>query len=183
MDFVLDPRSDDSGLRDYPQRNPVMTTFTLIHVVLSLLGIGSGLLVLGAMLAGRRLGGWTELFLATTIATNATGFGFPFVKVLPSHVVSVISLVALTLAIVALYFRRLAGRWRATYVFTTVMALYLNVFVLIAQAFLKVAVFQEAAPTQTEAPFVITQLATLAVFLALGIVALFRFRGEPPKPA
>jgi len=153
-----------------------MTTFTLVHVVLSLLGIGSGFLVLGAMLAGRRLAGWTELFVATTIATSVTGFGFPFVKVLPSHVVGVISLVVLAVAIVALYFRRLAGRWRPTYVVTAVLALYLNVVVLIVQTFLKVPALNEVAPTQSETPFLITHVATLAIFLVLGVLALVRFR-------
>jgi hypothetical protein len=153
-----------------------MDLYTTVHVALSLFGIGSGLLVLGAMLVGRRLGGWTELFLVTTIATNATGFGFPIQRFLPSHAIAILSLVLLALAVYALYFRRLTGRWRAVYVFTAVLALYLNVFVLVVQSFLKAPLLNALAPTQTEPPFAVTQLATFAIFLILGVLALLRFR-------
>ncbi len=124
-----------------------MTTFTVVHVVLSLIGILSGFLVLGALLVGRRLAGWTEVFLATTVVTSATGFGFPFERFLPSHGLGIVSLIVLAAAIWALYNRRLAGPWRATYVITAVVALYLNVVVLIVQAFLKVPALNQAAPT------------------------------------
>ena len=156
-----------------------MDTFTLVHVVLSLIGIGAGFLVVGAMLVGRRLGFWTEVFLVTTVATSITGFGFPFEKFLPSHAFGIISLIALVAAIWTLYFRQLAGAARWIYVFTAILALYLNVFVLIAQAFLKVQQLKDAAPTQTEPPFMVTQLVSLVVFVLLGVVSLVRFRNNP----
>src|SRR5262245_36744091 len=105
--------------------------FTLIHVVISVLGIIAGLVVAGGLIAGARLNGWTAFFLVTTILTSATGFGFPFTQVLPPHVVGAISLVVLAVCLVARYWKHLAGRWRAMYVITAVAALYLNVFVLI----------------------------------------------------
>jgi len=155
-----------------------MTTFTIIHVIISLIGIGSGLLVVGGLLSGGKLSGWTAVFLATTVATSATGFGFPFTKFLPSHAVGIVSLLVLAVAIAARYAYRLRGFWRPTYVITAVVALYLNVFVLIVQTFLKVPALIASAPTQTAPPFAIIQLIALAAFILLGIMATIRFR-EP----
>lgn len=159
-----------------------MDAYTSVHVILSVVGILSGLVVVGGMLANRILRGWTVLFLATTVATNATGFGFPFKGFLPSHGIAAISLVALALAVVALYVHRLAGRCRAVYVITAVLALYFNVFVLIVQAFLKVPLLNALAPNQHEPPFAITQLAALAIFVILGVQAFVRFR-DPSEQA
>jgi hypothetical protein len=153
-----------------------MSTFTLVHVVLSLIGILSGFVVVFGMLAGKRLGGCTALFLASTVATSVTGFFFPFHKFLPSHGVGIVSLVVLAIAIVALYAKHLAGGWRRTYVITAVIALYLNVFVLVAQLFMKVPSLKAAAPTQSEPPFLLAQIAVLAVFLVPTIFAAKRFR-------
>ncbi|HSB25270.1 MAG TPA: hypothetical protein VLE94_19390 [Burkholderiaceae bacterium] len=111
--------------------------FVLIHVVLSILGILSGLIVVGGLMGGARFDGWTAFFLLTTILTNVTGFGFPFTKVGPPHVVGAISLVLLAVCVAARYWRQMAGGWRSAYVFTAVASLYLNVFVLIAQLFNK----------------------------------------------
>jgi hypothetical protein len=153
-----------------------MTTFTFVHIVISLLGILSGLVVLFGLIAGKRLDGWTVLFLVTTVATSVTGFMFPFHKLLPSHVVGVISLVVLAIAIAARYSRHLAGGWRRTYVISAVIALYLNVFVLIVQLFEKVPALNAMAPTQSEPPFKITQVVVMAIFVVLGIFAAKGFR-------
>ena len=149
-----------------------MTTFTLIHVVLSLVGIVAGLVVAGGLIAGQRLDGWTGLFLVTTVATNATGFGFPFVTFLPSHAVAIISLVVLAAVIVARYVKQLSGVWRTVYGWGTVLALYLNVFVLVNQLFRRIPALVVAAPKQTEPPFVLTQLLVLALFVWLGRAAV-----------
>ncbi len=153
-----------------------LATFTLVHVILSLVGIGSGLVVLLGLLGGKRLGGWTGLFLATTVATSVTGFGFPVEHFLPSHGVGILSLVVLAIAMVALYAKHLLGGWRRTYVITSVIALYLNCFVAVVQSFEKVAPLRALAPTQSEPPFAIAQLAVLAIFVGLGILAVKRFR-------
>ena len=154
------------------------TTFTFVHVVISLAGILSGLVVLFGLIAGKRLDGWTALFLITTVATSVTGFMFPFHKLLPSHVVGAISLMVLAIAILARYSRHLAGGWRLTYVISAVIALYLNVFVLIVQLFEKVPALNALAPTQSELPFKITQLVVLAIFVVLGIFAARGFREQ-----
>jgi len=146
--------------------------FTLIHVALSVLGIIAGLVVVGGLMSGARLGGWTAFFLLTTILTNLTGFGFPFTQVLPSHVVGAISLVVLAVCLLARYGKRLAGPWRTLYVVTAVTALYLNVFVLIVQLFLKTPPLAQLAPTQQEAPFALTQALVLVLFVWLGWSAL-----------
>ena len=159
------------------------STFTLVHVVLSLVGIASGLVVVFGLLAGKRLDGWTALFLATTVATSVTGFGFPFDHLLPSHKVGIISLVVLTIAILARYAFHLAGGWRRIYVISTVTALYLNVFVGVVQAFLKVPALKALAPKQTEPPFLVTQLAVLVIFIVVTILAAKRFRNEPVRAA
>ena len=151
-------------------------TFTTVHVVLSLIGIASGLVVLAGMLGARRLPSWTALFLATTILTSVTGFGFPFTKLLPSHWFGIISLVVLAIALLALYVFQLAGHWRWIYVASAVLALYLNSFVGVVQAFQKLAFLQPLAPTQSEPPFAAAQLVVLAIFLLLGILATIRFR-------
>ena len=158
-------------------------TFTIAHVVLSLVGIGSGFVVLYGLLTRKRLERWTALFLASTVATSVTGFGFPFDHVLPSHVVGVISLLVLAVAIVARYALHLNGPWGRLYVITAMVALYLNVFVLVVQLFQKVPTLHALAPTQSEPPFFLAQLAVLALFVALSSVAATRFRNEPVRTA
>src|SRR5216117_1465342 len=125
-----------------------MVTFTLVHVGVSLAGIASGLVVLYGMLTANAMSRWTAIFLATTVATSATGFGFPFEQLLPSHIVGAISLVVLAVAIVAKYVKHLAGAWRLVYVITATLALYLNVFVLVVQLFRRVPALHDLAPTQ-----------------------------------
>ena len=152
-------------------------TFTAVHVVLSLIGIGAGFVVLIGLLSGRQRGGWTALFLVTTVATSLTGFGFPVDHILPSHVVGVASLVVLAVAIVARYGLHLRGVWRVIYVVSAALALYFNVFVGVVQAFLKVPALHALAPQQTEPPFLVAQLLVLAAFILLTVVATKRFRG------
>ena len=155
-----------------------LANFTLLHVVLSLVGIATGLVVLYGMLTSRSFSGWTLVFLATTILTSVTGFLFPFERVLPSHVFGVVSLVLLAIAVVALYGNRLAGRARWIYVVTAVAALYLNAFVGVVQAFLKLPFLRPLAPTQTELPFILAQGITLIAFIALGYIAARGFRPQ-----
>ncbi len=159
------------------------STYTLVHVVLSLVGIGSGFVVMYGLLTRKRLNGWTTLFLASTVATSVTGFGFPVDRLLPSHIVGIISLVMLVGAILAYYVYQLAGAWRWVYVVCAAVALYLNVFVGIVQAFQKVPALEALAPTQSELPFVLTQLICLAFFVLLGFAAAIRFRNEQLRTA
>ncbi len=151
-----------------------LATYTIVHVVISLVGIVSGLIVLAGLLTGKRLNAQTALFLATTVATSVTGYGFPFEHVLPSHIVGAISLVVLALAIYARYSRHLAGAWRATYVICAVLALYLNVFVLVVQLFRRVPALHALAPTQSKPPFGVVQLVVLVLFITLGTLAVRR---------
>ena len=157
-------------------------TFTEVHVILSLIGIVCGIVVVSGMLSAKRLSGWTALFLATTVLTSVTGFFFPREHLLPSHIVGIISLGVLAVAILALYLYRLAGPWRWLYVGSAVLALYLNVFVGVVQAFEKLPVLTRLAPTQSEPPFRVTQLLVLLIFLVLGIRAVIRFRPAAAKP-
>jgi len=142
------------------------STFTFVHVLLSLVGIGSGFIVFFGLLTGKRLDGWTAVFLATTVATSVTGFGFPFDHLLPSHIVGIVSLVVLAVAIPARYAYHLSGAWRWIYVICASIALYLNVFVAVVQSFLKVPALKAIAPTQPEPPFLVTQFVVLALFVA-----------------
>ena len=158
-------------------------TFTLLHVVISLIGIASGAIVLLGLFGSRTLEAWTVVFLITTVLTSVTGFFFHSEKFGPPHVVGVISLVILAVAIPALYVYRLAGPWRWIYVTGAVAALYLNVLVGVVQAFLKVPALNALAPTQTEPPFAIAQAAVLLVFVALGILAVRSFHPENKEPA
>jgi hypothetical protein len=155
-----------------------MDALTFVHVLLSLIGIVSGFVVLAGMFDSRRQESWTALFLITTIATSVTGFLFPFTTVLPSHIFGVISLVVLAIALAARYSFRLKDSWRWVYVVTALFALYLNVFVLVVQAFLKVPPLKALAPTGSEPPFLVAQAIVLAFFLYVGTRAAMRFR--PP---
>ena len=161
----------------------ILGAFTLFHVLLSLVGIGAGLVVFYGLLTSNRFDGWTKLFLNTTVATSVTGFLFPVHRFLPSHAVGILSLIALAIAILARYRFNLAGGWRRTYVVTAIMALYFNVFVLIVQLFQKVPLLKSIAPTQSEPPFQMAQLATLLIFIFLGVRATMRFRSQPTRTA
>lgn len=152
------------------------STFTSVHVVLSLVGIFSGVIVLLGLLGAKRLENWTALFLGTTVLTSATGFFFPVANLMPSHVVGFISLGALAVALLALYVFHLAGAWRWLFVTGAVLALYLNVFVGVVQAFQKLSFLQPLAPTQSEPPFLVAQLVVMAIFIALGLLAAAKFR-------
>jgi hypothetical protein len=152
-----------------------LSTFTTVHVIISLIGIVTGIVVLLGMLGAKRLPGLTAIFLATTVLTSATGFLFPFHQLLPSHIVGIISLVVLAAALIAIYGFRLNGPWRWIYVATATLALYLNVFVGVVQAFQKLAFLQPLAPTQTETPFIIAQGLVLALFAVLGAAAAIKF--------
>jgi hypothetical protein len=152
------------------------STFTLVHVLLSLAGIGSGFIVVYGFLAAKRLDGWTAIFLATTALTSLTGFLFPVEHILPSHVVGVISLVVLAIAMLARYVLHLAGAWRWIYVVCAALALYLNSFVAVVQSFLKVPALKTLAPTQKEPPFLVAQLAVMVLFIVLGTLAVKKFR-------
>jgi len=152
-----------------------LATYTLLHVLISLVGIVSGLIVLFGLLSGKWLNGWTALFLVTTVATSVTGYGFPFVHLLPSHIVGIISLLAR-------YAFHLDGAWRRTYVISAAIALYLNVFVLVAQSFMKVPALKALAPTQKEPPFLIAQLVVMTLFIVLTVFAAKRFHEEPASP-
>ena len=154
------------------------STFTLIHVLLSLVGIASGFIVVYGFLTGKRLNSWTSIFLATTVLTSLTGFLFPVEHILPSHVVGMISLVVLAVAIVARYALHLANAWRWIYVVSAVLALYLNSFVAVVQSFLKVPALKALAPTQKEPPFLVAQLTVMAIFIVLGILSVKRFHVE-----
>jgi hypothetical protein len=155
----------------------MLGAFTIFHVALSLVGIGSGLVVLYALLTAKSFDGWTTTFLTTTVATSVTGFFFPFHGFKPSYVLGILSLIVLAVSIAA----RRHGGWPRTYAATAVTALYFNVFVLIVQMFQKVPALKDLAPTQSEPPFQVTQLLVLLAFAVFGFRATIKFHNQPPK--
>jgi hypothetical protein len=152
------------------------STFTLVHVALSLIGIVTGFIVMWGLLSSRRLEGWTAIFLASTVATSVTGFGFPSDHFTPADYVGTISLAILAVALLARYAFHLGGAWRWIYVISAAIALYLNVFVLVVQSFEKVPALEAMAPTQSEAPFKIAQAVVLVLFIVLAIFATKKFK-------
>jgi len=160
-----------------------LAVVTLLHVVISLIGIVSGLVVTFGLLRSQRMDGLTALFLVTTVATSATGFLFPFHKLLPSHILGIISLVLLAFAIAGRYAFHLAGAWRRIYSVTAVLSLWLNVFVLIAQLFMKVPALHPLAPTGSEPPFLIAQTVVMIIFIALAVLAAKNFRVDTARAA
>ena len=158
-----------------------LSTFTTVHAIISLIAIVSGIIVMFGLLGSRLMPGLTAIFLLFTILTSATGFLFPFEKLLPSHMVGILSLVLLAIAVIALYAMKLSGPWRSIYVVTAMTSLYLNVFVLIIQAFLKVPALHALAPSvpPSEPPFAILQGIVLVFFVIVIIGAIRRFRPMP----
>jgi len=153
-----------------------LTTFTKVHVVISLIAIFAGFIVTFGLLAAKRLNGWTAIFLVMTLLTSVTGFFFPFHGFTPAIGVGIVSLVVLAIAIFARYGRQLKGAWRWIYVVSAMLSLYLNVFVLIVQLFQKVPALKALAPTQAEPPFAVAQVGALVVFMVLTVLAAIRFR-------
>lgn len=142
--------------------------FILIHVVLSVLGIVAGLVVVGGLMAGERFRRWIDLFFAATLLTSLTGYGFPSAEVMPAHIIGAISLLALAGAMVAYYWKQLSGAWRQAFVVLSVLALYLDVFVLLAQLFRKIPAMDVLASTSETPVFGVTQALVLVVFIGLG---------------
>jgi hypothetical protein len=158
-----------------------LPTFTALHVLISLIGIVAGLVAMVGLLRSHISRGWTGLFLLTTILTSVTGFFFPVTQLLPSHIVGILSLVLLAAACFALYVRRLHGAWRWIYVLTAMISLYLNVFVLVIQSFLKIGPLHALAPSVPPSgpPFAATQGVVLVLFIAAIVVAIRKFRPTP----
>ncbi|MBR0797661.1 hypothetical protein JQ615_19950 [Bradyrhizobium jicamae] len=158
-----------------------LATFTLVHVIISLIGVAVGLIVMFGLLGSNPMPALTAIFLLFTILTNATGFLFPFTHLLPSHMIAILSLVLLAIACIALYAMQLAGAWRAIYVVTAMISLYLNIFVLIIQSFLKIPSLQALAPAVPPNPpsgpvFAVVQGIVLVFFVLVIIGAWRRFR-------
>lgn len=169
-------------LREGARHDFGMSTFGLIHTALSLLALVSGLIVVMGLLAARRLDAWTALYLASAVAAGVTGFGFPGSIGIP-HYVGSVALIVLLVAILARYAFRLAGPWRSTYAVTAVLGVHSLVFFAIGEAFLRVPALNAMAPTLTELPFALAQLAALALFVALAIAAAMTFRHEAATEA
>lgn len=155
-----------------------LSTFTAVHVAISLIAIASGVFALLGMLHSRRAAGLTALFLLGTIATNMTGFLFPSARLGPGHMIGAVSMIVLVPTLLALYRYRLAGPWRWIYVAGATTALYLNVVIGVWQVFGKIAFLHPLAPSLMALPLVGTQLAILAVFVAFGAFAVRRFHPE-----
>lgn len=160
-----------------------MPAFTLFHVLLSLIGIFTGIIAVFGMIGGKRLDGWTALFLLTTALTSITGFLFPFHGVTPGIILGILSIVVLAIAVPARYVKHLAGSWSKTYAITATIALYFNVFVLIAQLFAKVPALHALAPKGNEPPFLISEVVVMILFVVLAIAAAIKFHPEPVRAA
>jgi len=144
------------------------TPFTSFHTILSLIAILAGAFVIKALIDNRRPGFWTLVFLVTMIATDVTGFMFPFDKLLPSHIFGILSLVLIAVALFAHYVCHFSGAWRWIYAVTIGIAVYLNYFVLVTQLFLKVPALHAlapGAPDNPEPPFLIAQGLLLVIFV------------------
>ena len=161
-----------------------LSTLVTVHVIISLIGIVAGIIVMFGLLGSNRLPGLTAIFLLFTILTSATGFLIPPLvsdKLLPSHIIGALSLVLLAVACFALYGQKLSGRWRLIYVLTALISLYLNVFVLVIQSFLKIPALHALAPSvpPSEPPFAIVQGIVLVFFVIVIIGAIRRYRPMP----
>lgn len=152
-----------------------VTSVLVGHVAVSFVALAAGFVVAAGFLRGQVNDRWNFWFLVTTIATSLSGYLFPVDRLLPSHVLGAISLAVLAVAVDARYRHSLRGWWQPTYVAAAMAAFYLNFFVLVVQAFLKVPALHVLAPTQAELPFALTQLVVLVVFATVGTLATLRF--------
>ena len=152
-----------------------LSTFTTVHVIISLIAIVSGIVAMFGLLTSNRMPGLTAIFLLFTILTSATGFLFPFEKLLPSHMIGILSLVLLAIACIALYVMKLSGPWRWIYVLTALLSLYFNVFVLVIQSFLKVPALTALAPGNPPAgPVFGVAQGIVLVFFVVTIIGVWR---------
>ncbi len=161
-----------------------LSTFVTVHVIISLIGIVAGIIVMFGLLGSSRMPGLTAIFLLFTILTSATGFLIPpllYEKLLPSHMIGILSLVLLAIACIALYGMRLAGAWRWIYAVTALVSLYFNVFDIVIQGFLKVPALHALAPGEPPGGpvFAVVQLIVLVFFVIVIIGAVRRFRPIP----
>lgn len=158
--------------------------FTLLHVIISLIAIVAGIVTFVAMTNGRKLAGWTDVFLWTTVLTSVTGFFFPITRIGPPHIFGFISIGVLVPVLLGLYVFHLAGGWRGVYVLGSLLTLYLNCVVLIVQSFQKIPFLHQFAPTQTNEPaFGAAQLVLLVLTVLAGFLAFRRFHpGVPVTP-
>ena len=158
-----------------------LSVFTTVHVIISLVGIAAGIIVMFGLLGSKPMPGLTAIFLLFTILTSATGFLFPFEKLLPSHIIGALSLVLLAIACIALYGMKLSGRWRWIYVLTAMISLYFNVFVLVIQSFLKIPALTALAPGNPPSGpvFAVIQGVVLLFFVVVTVGAMRRYRPMP----
>jgi hypothetical protein len=168
-----------------------IATFTLVHVIITLIAIASGLIVVFGLIGSHRLPKLTALFWLTTVLTSVTGFMFFLAPTqakmfTPAAGTGVVATVVFLVALFALYVRHLYRKWRWIYAITTVISLYLNVFVLIVQSFEKIKLINPAAPMvgppfapPTDFQFAVTQGVMLVIFVMLGLIAAIKFRRGP----
>jgi hypothetical protein len=142
--------------------------FTLLHVGISLIGIIAGLIAMPAFATGHRLPAATAIFLATTALTTLTGFLFPITVVTPALITGVISTMVIAIALAAIYRFGLRGKAGIVYAVSANVALWLNLFVLVVQAFLKVPALNALAPNGNEPPFAVAQGLVLIGMVGLG---------------
>lgn len=151
------------------------SSFTLIHVLISLAALGSGLVVILGFLSRKLFDGWIAIFFTTSILTVLTGLLFPFDGLPRSHVLGLLLLLVLTVALFVRIASGLIGGWRAAYVATLAAALYFECFAAVMQLFAKIPALKVTAPTQTEPPYLAAQGTVLMIFVILTRVAAKRF--------
>jgi hypothetical protein len=152
-----------------------LVQFTFLHVFLSIVGLGAGVFIVFGLITSRRLRILTDLFMVTNVLTDVTGFLFPNDKLTPGIVVGFLSTIALIVALLALYIKKLQGSSRGAYVVSVCIAFYLNVFVLFAQLFGKVAVLKALAPTPSSPAFLVTQAIVLVIFIVITVSSFKKF--------
>jgi len=159
----------------------ILGAFTYFHVLLSLTGLAAGFVAISGLIKAKPTDGWTDVFLWTTLATSVTGFMFPVHRFMPSHGVGILSVIDLGFAYFALYKRQLDEGSKRVFVISSVVALYFNVFVAIAQCFEHIKLLRILAPTQSEPPFLVAQLIALVIFIAVGVLAARSAHALPAK--
>ena len=156
-----------------------LATFTQLHTIISIIAIATGLIALVAFARGNWRGGIMQVFVWTTVATTVTGFLFPFNGFTPAIGTGLVSSVVLVVLLFALYRSKLQGGARTVFAVTATISLYLNLFVLVVQSFLKIPALHALAPLGKEPPFVAAQGVMLLAAIALGYFSVKARRRGP----
>jgi hypothetical protein len=160
----------------------IVSMLTFIDFGLELIAIGAGAMALFRLLTGLLPNKWAVLFLKCSLVASVTALLIPFQHFTLTQEAAMLSVYGTGVAVLAWRKFHFRGDWQSIFAWSITLVLYLNIVVAFTQAFKRISLFKPLNPTQFDMPFLATQSVVLAMFVALGIVAVKRFRHKPIHP-